>query len=47
LSMLHFVESRKIKPVLDQTFPLEQIDDAFRRMENADQFGKIVLKINP
>lgn len=46
LSMLHFVESRNIKPVLDKTLPLAQIDDAFRRMENSDQFGKIVLKIN-
>ena len=46
LSMLHFVESRNIKPVLDKTFPLSQIREAFKRMENADQFGKIVLEIN-
>lgn len=46
LSMLHFLESRSIKPVLDKTFPLSRINDAFTRMENADQFGKIVLDIN-
>lgn len=46
LSMLHFVESRAIRPILDKTFPFSQIHDAFKRMENADQFGKIVLEIN-
>jgi zinc-binding alcohol dehydrogenase/oxidoreductase len=46
LSMLHFLESRNIKPVLDKTFPLTRINEAFARMENADQFGKIILEIN-
>lgn len=46
LSMLHFLESRNIEPVLDKTFPLTGINDAFARMENADQFGKIILEIN-
>lgn len=46
LSMLHFLESRNIKPVMDRTFPLAEIHSAFQRMENADQFGKIVLEIN-
>ena len=46
LSMLHFLESRNIKPVIDQTFPLSQIAGAFRRMNKADQFGKIILEIN-
>lgn len=46
LSMLHFLESRNIEPVLDKTFPLTRVNDAFARMENADQFGKIILEIN-
>lgn len=46
LSMLHFLESRNVKPVIDQTYPLSEINSAFRRMQNADQFGKIVLEIN-
>lgn len=46
MSMLHFLESRKIKPVLDKTFPLSKVGEAFERMNNADQFGKIVLEIN-
>jgi NADPH:quinone reductase-like Zn-dependent oxidoreductase len=46
LSMLYFLESRNIKPVMDKTYPLTEIHSAFQRMENADQFGKIVLEIN-
>jgi NADPH:quinone reductase-like Zn-dependent oxidoreductase len=46
LSMLDFLESRNIRPVLDKTFPLSQISEAFKRMETGDQFGKIVLSIN-
>jgi len=45
LSMLDLLESRNLKPVIDQVYPLEQIDQAFQRMKNANQFGKIVLKI--
>jgi NADPH:quinone reductase-like Zn-dependent oxidoreductase len=46
LSMLHFLESRNIRPVLDKTFPLSEIDAAFERMENSAQFGKIILDID-
>jgi NADPH:quinone reductase-like Zn-dependent oxidoreductase len=45
LSMLDFVENRKLKPVVDKIFPLEQIDAAMKRMEQGDQFGKIILQI--
>ena len=45
LSMLDFLESRNIKPVVDTVFPFEKIMDGFERMEKSDQFGKIVLKI--
>jgi zinc-binding alcohol dehydrogenase/oxidoreductase len=45
LSMLDLLESRNLKPVIDQVFPLENIHDAFQRMKSANQFGKIVLKI--
>jgi zinc-binding alcohol dehydrogenase/oxidoreductase len=45
LSMLHFVESRNIKPVLDKSFPLAKINEAFERMSSANQFGKITLEI--
>jgi zinc-binding alcohol dehydrogenase/oxidoreductase len=46
LSMLDFVEGRNIKPVIDKIYSLEEAEEAMRRMERGDQFGKIVLKIN-
>ena len=45
LSMLDFVESRKLKPVIDKVYPLSQVQDGFARMQSADQFGKIILTI--
>jgi zinc-binding alcohol dehydrogenase/oxidoreductase len=45
LSMLDFLESRSIRPVIDKVYPLDQFEEAFRRMESGDQFGKIVLQI--
>ena len=32
-------------PVVDRVFPLSAAADAHRRMDQADQFGKIVLEI--
>jgi zinc-binding alcohol dehydrogenase/oxidoreductase len=45
LSMLHFLGSRNIRPVIDQQFPLSEIQKAFLRMQRADQFGKILIDI--
>lgn len=45
LSMLDFVTGRKIKPIIDLVFPLENVNDAFQRMETSNQFGKIILEI--
>lgn len=46
LSMLDFLESRKLKPVIDEIFPLAKIQEAMNRMEQGDQFGKIILQIS-
>jgi NADPH:quinone reductase-like Zn-dependent oxidoreductase len=45
MSMLDFIESRKLKPVIDRVYPLEQAAEAFKLLEDGNQFGKIVLKI--
>ena len=37
----------RLKPVVDQAFPLEETAAAQERMERAEQFGKIVLTIPP
>ncbi len=44
-AMLAFVETRKIKPVIDTVFALEQAGEAFQRMDGGLQTGKIVLQI--
>ncbi len=43
--MLKGYESGELRPVIDQIFPLEEAAEAHRRMDNAEQFGKIVLRI--
>ena len=45
LSLLDFIEKRQVKPVVDIVMPLAQTEEAMKRMERGDQFGKIVLKI--
>jgi zinc-binding alcohol dehydrogenase/oxidoreductase len=46
LSVLDFIEKKNIKPVIDSTFSLSKIEDAFERMQSPEHFGKIVLRIN-
>jgi NADPH:quinone reductase-like Zn-dependent oxidoreductase len=38
-----YVEGNRLKPVIDQCFPLEQAAAAHARMESGDHIGKIVL----
>ncbi|MBL7847487.1 MAG: zinc-binding dehydrogenase [Cyclobacteriaceae bacterium] len=45
LSMIDFIESRKLKPVIDSVFKLDQINEAFARMQSPDHFGKIVIRL--
>ena len=45
-SMVDFLEKKKIKPVIDRTFPLEEVEKAMAHMESGNQFGKILLKVN-
>ena len=44
-AMVTFVESHALRPMVDQVFPFEEGEAAFRRMDDARQFGKIVVKI--
>lgn len=45
LSVMELVRRRAVKPVLDKVFPLAEAADAHRRLENREQFGKIVLRV--
>lgn len=43
-NMTSFVEAKSIKPTVDKTFSLDEVNDAMERMRASKQFGKIVLK---
>ena len=42
--MVRAIDANGIKPVLDQSFPLDKLADAFRRQESNQHFGKIVVE---
>ena len=35
-----------LSPAIDEVFPLSHAADAQRRLENREQFGKVVLTVN-
>lgn len=43
--VIDFLNTAQIKPVIDSIFPLEDAPDAQLHLENARQFGKIILRI--
>lgn len=43
--MLAFTEKHNIRPIIDQTLPLEEALKGFEILENSSQFGKIVFTI--
>jgi len=43
--MLNFVRQRGVKPVIDQVLSLSEGANAMARMEQGQQFGKLVLKV--
>ena len=45
-AMLAFVEREKIRPVVDRVYAMGEVAAAMRRMEEAHQFGKIVIRID-
>jgi len=44
--MIAFVNKHQIKPIVDSIFPLEHAEEAIRKMDHSDQFGKIILKVD-
>jgi NADPH:quinone reductase-like Zn-dependent oxidoreductase len=44
-ALLTHVEGAAWRPVIDSTFALEELDEAARRLNSPDRFGKIVLRI--
>ena len=46
-SMVRFIETHKIIPVVDSIFDFRDGNAAFKKMEEGKQFGKIVLRPSP
>lgn len=44
--MIGFIEKNKVTPVVDKIFDMENIHEAFMRMEKSIQTGKIVIKVS-
>lgn len=44
-SMNQLIERTKLKPVIDAVFPFEKAADAYRHLEAAGHFGKVVIKV--
>ena len=44
--LLQFYTDRQLKPVVDQTFPFAHATDAFRALDAASHFGKLVITLN-
>ncbi len=44
IAMIRAIEANGIKPVIDRSYPLEGIGDAFRLQASATHFGKICLE---
>lgn len=42
--MLRFIEKHAIMPVIERSFPFEQLPDALQLMESGGHFGKIVIE---
>lgn len=45
-AMAQLVDAKQIVPVMDKTFPMAEAEKALRRMDNSEQFGKIILMIS-
>lgn len=43
-NMLEFVSRYEVRPIIDSVYQLDQAVEAFDRMKNAEQFGKIIVR---
>ncbi|WP_394175463.1 zinc-binding dehydrogenase [Guptibacillus hwajinpoensis] len=43
--MIEFVANHSIKPVIDETYSLNEIEKAFKHLSDANQFGKLAVSI--
>ncbi|QTM98993.1 zinc-binding dehydrogenase [Sediminibacillus dalangtanensis] len=44
--VLSLFEQNKLRPIIDKVFPMEEVQEAHRRMESNQNIGKIILKMD-
>jgi zinc-binding alcohol dehydrogenase/oxidoreductase len=44
--MIAFIRQHQLKPVVDKIFPFAEGQKALERMNDAQQFGKIVIRLD-
>jgi len=45
IDMVRAFDANAIKPVIDRTFPLEHLADAFRYLQSGQHFGKVCIAV--
>jgi NADPH:quinone reductase-like Zn-dependent oxidoreductase len=45
VDMIRAIDANGIKPVIDRTYPLDEIADAFRHQAAGKHFGKVCLSL--
>ncbi|MEP7146900.1 MAG: zinc-binding dehydrogenase, partial [bacterium] len=43
--MIDFIDENKVEPVIDEVISLENVSDAFRKLNAGNHFGKLVVRI--
>jgi NADPH:quinone reductase-like Zn-dependent oxidoreductase len=41
------IESGQFKPIIDRTYPLDQIVQAYRYVETGQKIGNVVVSVEP
>lgn len=41
--LVNAIEKNNIRPVIDSVFPIEKVQDAFRRFKSGEAFGKVII----
>jgi NADPH:quinone reductase-like Zn-dependent oxidoreductase len=44
--VVRFVDTTRLEPVVDRVFPFHQVQEAYRYMESASHFGKVVIAVS-
>jgi NADPH:quinone reductase-like Zn-dependent oxidoreductase len=45
LAMNRLIEQQQLRPVIDRVFPFEAAPEAYRHLEAAGHFGKVVIRV--